>query len=119
WARATWPALSNELLVADRDEPVESIHQWMQGPASVLSMCAESREEAVAFLHAALQRLPLPAQQVALARCLVTANPESALALGECASPLLVVLVAPTRSLARRLCDRGHHVYEAYGVDIG
>jgi hypothetical protein len=58
WSEATKPPMSAELILAGRQEETERIHQWLRGEPSPISLWAESREEALAFFAASLERLP-------------------------------------------------------------
>lgn len=59
WSLATIPALSQDLIIADRDDQMISVLRWLNDTERVLSVQAEAADEAIAFLHAAVGQLPL------------------------------------------------------------
>lgn len=115
WSLATrWP-LSQELMLADRDEDAVAVLQWLRSQASSLALQAESAEEAVAFAYAAIMQLPADTAQHYLARCLVATNADAARMLADSITSCVIVLLDPEPGLAGRLVQRGHHVLLAYG----
>jgi hypothetical protein len=75
----------------------------------------ESADEAVAFLHAAIQQLPDEYRMQYYARCLIAGSADVARALGDSLSQLIIVLEDAEPGLARRLVERRHHVYGIAG----
>lgn len=71
WSGATQPALSVEILTAGRDLAVQAVHRWLAGPASTLTLRGETEDEAIAFLFAALRRLPEEEARALLSRAIV------------------------------------------------
>ena len=119
WSLATDPALTEDLLVTDREDDTTVVHKWLQGDPSVLAIQAEAPQEAVAFLHAALSRFPAPFSAAYESRCVVVSTEQAARALINLGSPLIVVLdAAAAPGLAERLVEGGHHVYCAHGPDV-
>lgn len=71
WARETSPALSPELLVAGRRKETEQLVAHLRAPHGVLSLQGDSSEEALAFIAAAIERLPDDERQAVYACGLV------------------------------------------------
>jgi hypothetical protein len=59
WSLATDPPLSADLLLGDRDEQATDVLRWLNKPPWVLSMQAEATSEAIAFLRAVIDPLPI------------------------------------------------------------
>ena len=119
WSLATDPALTEDLVLTDREDDATAVHKWLQGDPSVLAIQAEAPQEAIAFLHAALVRFPAPFGAAYESRCMVVSTEQAARALINLGSPLIVVLdAAAAPGLAERLVEGGHHVYCAYGPDV-
>jgi transcriptional regulator with XRE-family HTH domain len=119
WSLATQFPLSSDLILAGRDNEAARILSWLRGGGGLLSVQAESPDEAIAFLHAAIQELPQEYSAHYDARCLVADTAEAARALGDSSSPMIIVLEGGEAGLAARLAQRGHYVFLAYGSDIG
>ncbi len=115
WSLATQYPLSQDLILADRDEDAIAVLQWLRSGAAILTLQAESAEEAVAFAYAAINQLPSATAQHYLTRTLVAANAEAARMLADSSTSLAIVLLDPQPGLAGRLVQRGHHVLLAYG----
>jgi hypothetical protein len=119
WSLSTERPLTAELMRAGRDEDATQILRWLREEPSLLSVQGESPDEAAAFLYAAIEQLPEEYRLEYYARCLTAGTPDAARALGDSVSPLIIVLEDPDPGLARRLAERGHYVFAAYGLDAG
>jgi len=119
WSLSTQRPLTTDLILAGRDENAAQILRWLREEPSLLSVQGESPDEAAAFLYAAIEQLPEEYRVQYHARCLIAGVPDAARALGDSVSPLIIVLEDPDPGLARRLAERGHHVFAAYGLDAG
>ncbi len=119
WRLATKWHLIPELVLAGRDAEAIELLKWLRAAPSVRTIQADSPDEAVAFLYAAIDLLPEPHRSFYLMRCLRAYNADAARALGASASPLIVILEASDPGLASRLTQKGHHVYLAYGSTVG
>lgn len=119
WSLATIPDLSHELILADRDDQAISVLQWLNAPQSVLSVQAEAADEAIAFLHAAVGQLPLNHRVYWESRILVAQSDDVARQLIGLGSKLIIVLNGGDPGIAASLVNDGHHVYVAYGSDVG
>jgi len=119
WSRSTkWP-LSADVTLAGRDEETARVLKWLREAPSVIAVQGESTEEAIAFLYASLEELPSEYRLPYHACCLVATTSDAARTLGESITPLIIVLSDAEPGLAQRLAAKGHHVYVAYGSDIG
>jgi transcriptional regulator with XRE-family HTH domain len=119
WSLSTQFPLSTDLILTGRDNEAARILSWLRGSGGLLSVQGESPDEAIAFLHAAIQELPQDYAAHYDARCLVADTTEAARALGDSSSPMIIVLEGGETGLAARLAQRGHYVYLAYGSNIG
>jgi transcriptional regulator with XRE-family HTH domain len=119
WSLATIPALTQDLLIADRDDQWVSVLRWLNDPADVLSVQAEAPDEAMAFLHAAVGQLPPNHRIYWESRILVAESDDIARQLVGLGPKLVVVLNGGDPGVAATLVDDGHHVYVACGSDIG
>jgi transcriptional regulator with XRE-family HTH domain len=119
WSHATDPALSEELLLVDREDDATAVHKWLEAEPSLLSVQAEAPQEAVAFLHACLSRYPERFADAYKSTCVVARTEGAARALIGFVSSLIVVLdMAPVQGLPERLVESGHRVYCAYGPEV-
>jgi hypothetical protein len=119
WSLSTKPPLSTDLMLAGRDEDAAHVLRWLEGEPSVLAIQGESPDEAVAFLYATIAQLPLDYRTQYHARCLCATTIDAARTLSESISPLIIVLDEAAPGVAQRLAAQGHHVYVAYGSDVG
>ena len=111
WACSTrWP-LSENLVLAERDEQSAAVLRWLYGRPSVLAVRADSRMESAAFLYATLRQLPPEYQSYYYARTVIAATTDVARALSDSISPLLIVLEEADPGLSSLLAQRGHHVF--------
>jgi transcriptional regulator with XRE-family HTH domain len=115
---AKWP-LTTDLILAGRDEEATGVLKWLRGPGAVLSVQADTTDEAIAFLYAAIAELPPDHRLQYYARCLIATTADQARALGDSPSRLILVLDGADDGLANRLVQQGHHVYVAHGSDLG
>ena len=115
WSLATEPPITAELVLAGRDEESIRALRWLRGETGLLSYQADSRMEAIAFLHASISTLPRTHSETYLSRAIVAA-PEQARALGTSMSGLIIVLEEPDPGLAATLAQR-HLVYVPIGTD--
>ena len=108
WSDVTVSPLPPELLLADREQDADHVAQWLQGPASVLTLRAETEDEAIAFLAAVvLADGAAPDQR---ARCLAVRDPESWLQLAAFQSPLILVSELADSGSIGAATAQGHHV---------
>lgn len=58
WSLATQRPLTRDLILAGRADQASAVMKWLRAAPSVLPLRAESTEEALAFLYAAIAELP-------------------------------------------------------------
>jgi transcriptional regulator with XRE-family HTH domain len=119
WSLSTKYPMSSDLLLAGRDEEAMRILRWLYAEPSVLAVRGDSTSEAVAFLHAATDQLPVEYRGDYQGRCLLPGSPESARALGDSPGSLIIALEDADAGLAARLVGQGHHVYIVHGSETG
>ncbi len=115
WRAVTSPPTSTALVIAGRHDAARAIQERLQGPASIASLRADSRDEALAFFAAVMQQLPPEERVEYLARGVVV---ESVAAWGQLAtsvSPLVLLLAFDDRRAAAAAATRGHHVLVPLG----
>jgi len=118
WSNAASPPITTKLVLAGRDKEKEQTQKWLEEKTpSVHAVQGESSDEAIAFLYAVIRQLQPDHQKVHISRCLVTTD-DAARKLKE-SRPLIFVLDDAEFGLAQMLASRGHHVYVAYGSDVG
>ena len=123
WAGITEPRLSLKLLLAGRGEAAQKLKAWLKGNPQSLSLQADSREEALAFLRAVMEELPRGLREARLSQSLIIEKPQAWGFYREFPSPLLLIPVFPEREGVGKAMDNGHHVYiplgrdEAYGKE--
>jgi len=116
WSLSTkWP-MSTDVVLAGRDEDATKILKWLYGEPSSLAVQAESPAEAVAFLYATIEQLPVEYRAHYMNRCLIARTPDVARTLADSTAPLIIVLDDTDFGIAARLAQR-HHVYVAYGAN--
>jgi hypothetical protein len=58
WREATQPPLSARLLISGRDDVADRITRHLQGASGLLTIRADTQDEALAFIAAAIEKLP-------------------------------------------------------------
>jgi hypothetical protein len=117
WAAVTNPETTPSLVLCDRHNEVKEIQSWLQGPASIFSLKAETEQEAVAFLSACIESLPDGAKTAHKARGLVVSNEAEWRHLSAFTEPLLLVSILPDRSAVSFALKKGHHVFIPLGLN--
>lgn len=119
WSIATRRPLSIELVLADRDGEATRVLRWLYDSPAIISVQAESTDEAISFLYASVAQLPAQYADFYLTRSVVVANANMARALANIGTPLVIVLEDPDVGLARVLVEKGHHVFLPFGSGMG
>ena len=115
WSLATeWP-LTEELILSDRDEDAAVILKWLRDKPSTLSLKGESADEISSFVYAAIKSLPENAAENYLTHSVIAATADTARAVADSGTPLIIILLDPEPGLARTIVQKGHHVLLAYG----
>jgi transcriptional regulator with XRE-family HTH domain len=119
WALSTkWP-MNSEILLAGRDEEAARILRWLYAEPSVLTVHADSTREAIAFLQAATDQLPVNYRAIFQSRALLSTTPDAARTLGDSLSSLIIILDEAEAGLAVNLAQKGHHVFLATSSETG
>jgi transcriptional regulator with XRE-family HTH domain len=114
WAHATqWP-LTEDLVIADRDQDAAEVLRWLRAGPSLLALQATTTDEVAAFFHATLSMLPDDVESAYRARCLVVTTHAGSEALVNAPAPLILLLTEPAPGIAMNLVSRGHYVLLAY-----
>jgi transcriptional regulator with XRE-family HTH domain len=111
WSCSTRRPLSEDLMLAGRDEQSAAVLRWLYSRASVLAVQADSPVESAAFLYATLSQLPSEFRDYYFSMTLLAATPDVARALSDSTSPLVIVIEDADPGLSTLLSQRGHHVY--------
>ncbi|GAJ30743.1 helix-turn-helix domain-containing protein [Acidomonas methanolica] len=119
WSLATKFPLTCDIVKADRDEEATQILRWLYAEPSVLSVQTEAVDEAIAFLYAAIEPLPERERLYWLSRTLVADSEAAARELAGLNAKLVIILSGGDPGLAARLSREGHHVFVAFGSDVG
>ncbi len=119
WALATAPTLPWQLVLANRDEESARVLRWLLQPPSVLTVQAETSEEAIAFLHATIAQLPPQYRESQIAHCLVSTTGEATRALKQSLTPLTIATPENEPGLCQDMALHGHHVFVALGAEAG
>jgi transcriptional regulator with XRE-family HTH domain len=119
WSLATKHPLTAEVVRADRDEEAVQILRWLNAEPSIMAMQAEAVDEVIAFLYAAVDPLPAPHRLYWLSRIVVADSEGVAREIAGLSDKIVVVLTGGDPGLAARLARDGHHVFAAFGSDVG
>lgn len=119
WSLATTFPLTSDIVKADRDEEATRVLRWLYAEPSLLSVQAEAVDEAIAFLYAAIEPLPEIERLYWLSRTLVVESEAVARELTGLNAKMVIVLSGGDPGLAARLAREGHHVFAAFGSDVG
>lgn len=118
WSRVTKPPLSEAVILAGRDDEATRVHKWLKEPPSVLTVQADSVEEAVAFLPAALSVLPPAVREAHMMRAIYAITAEAVRELAVAQWPLIIVMSSVNHGLAEMIASKGHHVYSIVGPNV-
>jgi hypothetical protein len=113
WARATQPPALPELLLASRESVAAEVRKWLESPPSVLTLQAETAEEATAFLAAVLYGEP---ESTHLHRGVLVDDPSAWAVLAAAIEPLILVPRFADRQQVIPAAER-HHVLVPIGRD--
>lgn len=110
WSRVTNPTLADALLLAGRTEEAKKVEQWALGQPSALSVQADTEDEALAFVLAALRGTKEPGRDTLLTRAVVVHDEPTWLQLAAVKTPLLLAPTFRDRSRTAAAAAEGHHV---------
>ena len=111
WSGATRPALTPAIMLSGREEAVAEMHRRLANiSGQAVSIRAESRGEAIAWMYCAIRGLPPEKAESILARCLVVESPEALRHLTGARPPLVLVPCFDPEELAFAAARAGHAV---------
>lgn len=119
WSLATKHPLTPEIVSADRDEEAVQVLRWLNAEPSIMPVQAEAVDEAIAFLYAAVNPLPEPHRIYWMSRIVVAETEAIAREIAGLSDKMVVVLTGGDPGPAARLVRDGHHVFAAFGSDVG
>lgn len=119
WSGATEPAVSPGLVISGRTDAANHVVRWLEDTPSTLAVQADSREEALAFLAAVIEGLPVGERNGILARAVVAHDVASWNHLSASAEPLLLIPMFEEREMAAAAVRGGHHVLVPLGRGDG
>jgi transcriptional regulator with XRE-family HTH domain len=115
WSLCTRPALTERLMLAGRDQESTDIHAWLNASPSVLTVQAESIDEAIAFLWAAISVLPEDVRAAYLTHTLYAESDDAVRELAVAMKALIVVMNGESVGFAQAIALKGHRVYVVLG----
>ncbi|MQA92351.1 MAG: hypothetical protein GEU90_19345 [Gemmatimonas sp.] len=116
---STTPHLSASLIIAGRNGAAEEVRQLIMRDENVVSVAGDSREEAFAFLAAAIDELPEPERSGILSRAIVVWDPSHWTSLAVRDEPLILVPMFENRKHAGGVARGGHQLVLPLGRDEG
>ena len=119
WSLSTKPPLSAALVLTDRDDDATRLLRWLYGEPAVIAVQAEAPGEAIAFLYAAIEQLPVGYRDFFHTRAVAAADADTARSLADVPTPLIIIIDEPDPGLSMHLVEKGHHVYVAFGSGVG
>jgi len=113
WSSITRPPIDSNLIVAARDPDVKRVQEAL-GAGTGLQIDADSPDEAVAFVHAAIEGMDEMRRGELSSRAIVISNREAAERFPK-QSPQLLILKGEATSHALRFDSDGHQVVRVHG----
>jgi hypothetical protein len=110
WSGVTSPPFNVPLVIAGRQAEASRVLEWIAETPQLISLQAETEEEAIAFLAAAMQGLPEDDRDRLLSRSVVVTSEQSWRQVSFAAAPAVLVPQLPDNSPAPAAVGRGHHV---------
>lgn len=117
WAGVTEVPMSAELVISGRDEEAGRVLEWLRGGPSSLALRAESKEEAIAFVAAALYRMTEAEREACFARSVVVEGGRAWRQLSGFGEGLVLIPRFDVREAD--VVAGGHHVLVPLGRDEG
>jgi hypothetical protein len=113
WAAVTTPDVPDSFLLSGRDADGEAVHSWLNNPTPTFPLVADTRQEAVAFLAAAVLALSEAERTVVLARAIVVESPSAWQELTNTGQALLLIPLFRDDQAVASAVRQGHHVFLA------
>jgi len=115
WACRTTPRLTPGLLLAGRAELANRVREWLSGPPAILTIRADSVDEAAGFVAALVETLPDPDRE--RSRAVVVDTPDAWRGVAGSRTPLVLVATGQVSTSPVQAVSYGHHVLLTYGAD--
>ena len=115
WSDVTFPPTGAALVLAGRAESAKAVRGWLNGPASVGAIRADTVDEAVAFLASVMRETADGDSARWLARTLIVTDPAAWATLVRSTHPLVLVPTFADRARAPSAAAQGHHVVMVAG----
>lgn len=115
WSESTEPPMIPELIIGGRQEYVQQIYNWLSSPPSAFALQTDSRDEAIAFFLAAVEKLPEEERVQVLSRALVVTDARNWPRLVVSARPLVLVPAFEENETVDQATRKGHHVFIPLG----
>lgn len=119
WSHATQPALSSPFVLSGRETTVEKLHLWLRGSSESVAIKAESQDEAVAVVAAAILALPPEERLVVLSRAAVVTSASGLTQIASFAEPLILISMVNDEMSLSRAVRAGHRIVVPLGADSG
>lgn len=113
WSALADPPLNARLVTSGRTAAAEEVSRWAGRDPALLVVEGENREEAVAFVAAALIDRDDEVGHTALSRAVVIRTRDAFRHLAQSSSPLFLIVDSNEEIAPRIAIDRGHHVLVA------
>ncbi|MBB6185251.1 hypothetical protein [Oleiagrimonas soli] len=114
WSSVTEPAIQALLVTTAREAGFQSLQESLSRNSDISPINADSPDEAVAFIYAAIQGLDELKKEELGSRALVISSTEAVKCISR-QSPLLFVLKGDASSHAMQLLREGHQVVSVHG----
>ncbi|WCK53439.1 hypothetical protein PP175_19110 [Aneurinibacillus sp. Ricciae_BoGa-3] len=115
WAEETQPVLTPELVLAGREDTTMEIYQWLKSRNGPLTLQAETRDEAIAVLTAAIYQLSPKEKEFFLARSIVVYNLDAWNYLTSSQNDLILIPTFHISDGLSRAIKNGHHIFVPLG----
>lgn len=116
---STTPHFSASLIIAGRGVAADRARELLAAGEDAISVAGDSREEALAFVAAAIEQLPEPEGSGILARAIVVWDPSHWATLAVRDEPLILIPMFEDRKLSGAAMRRGHQLILPLGREEG
>lgn len=110
WSEATTPPTSAALVIAGRDKEVQQLTGWLNSGRGTFTVVAESSDDAIGFVGAAVMALPEGERSPVLARIVVATDPDAFAQLATSQHSLILVAAYAPGNEIHRATRSGHRV---------
>ena len=118
WSSISNPPLTPEVVMAGRNDQVESVRKWLNSSPTPLAVQATTSQEVIAFLSAVISTLPETEREFFLSRAVVLEDSTSFRHVSVTGrAGLLLIPRFPEIEGAPQATQRGHHVFLPLGPD--